>query len=137
MARVLVIEDDADLRAVLRLILEAGDHEVLEAPEGESGLALFRARAPDVVLTDILMPGKEGLETILTLRHEAPHAKIIAMSGGGAIVSKQNALRSAADFGVRRTLAKPFSAAELLSAIDAVLRGEDSGSSSSASRSSQ
>ena len=110
---------------------------MLEAPEGESGLALFRARVPDVMLTDILMPGKEGLEIILTLHHEAPRAKIIAMSGGGAVVSRQNALRSAADFGVRWILAKPFSAAELLSVIDAVLTGEGSGSSSSASRSSQ
>jgi len=101
--------------------LEEKGHEVLEAPRGETGLQLFRARAPDVVLTDILMPGKDGLETILALHQDDPQVKIITMAGDGIRVSKENLRQSANDFGACRTPAKPFSCEELVRAVNAVL----------------
>ncbi|MBI3796927.1 MAG: response regulator [Deltaproteobacteria bacterium] len=121
MVRVLLIDDDAAMREVLRTILEREHYEVLEAPDGEVGTQLFRAQLPDVVLTEILLPKKDGIETIRDLRKEWPHVKIIAMSGGGYRVTPQSVLEAAADFGALRTLAKPFSCQTLLSAVAIVL----------------
>jgi len=122
MTRVLVIEDNAAMRELLRTILEQEHYEVLEAPDGEVGTQLFREQRPDVVLTDILMPKKDGLETIRDLRNEWPQVKIIAMSGGGyRMMTQQSVLGAAADFGALRTLAKPFSCQALLRAVATVL----------------
>jgi len=82
MALVLLIDDNAAMREVLRTILEREHYEVLEAPDGEVGTQLFRAQLPDVVLTEILLPKKDGIETIRDLRKEWPQVKIIARSGG-------------------------------------------------------
>ena len=82
MATILIIEDNPQLRNMIQEMLGEEEHTVLTAQEGQEGLALFKAHNIDLVVTDILMPGKEGLETIQELRSKHPSAKIIAYSGG-------------------------------------------------------
>ena len=84
MAVVLVIEDDDHLRGLLRAVLERAGHTVEDAPNGAAGLKRFYSHPADVVVTDIIMPEKEGLETIIELKRDHPEVKIIAISGGGA-----------------------------------------------------
>jgi CheY-like chemotaxis protein len=80
MSSVLVIDDADPVRKVLKRMLEEDGHEVVEAPDGESGIRLFRERNIDLVITDIIMPKKEGIETIIELKQEFPEIKIIAMA---------------------------------------------------------
>lgn len=116
MARVLVIEDNADQRALVRFWLAAHGFEVTEAGNGAEGLAQQRRQPSDVVVTDIFMPDKDGIETINELKSEFPRTGIIAVSGGGS--------RTGADFlgvarqlGAEKTLRKPFDLDELLEAV--------------------
>lgn len=120
MARILLIDDDKALREVLCLSLEHLGHTVVEAQDGDEGLALFAKHGADVVLTDLIMPGKEGLETIQELRRGYPSVKIIAMSGGGRVPA-QDYLVVAREFGAVRMLAKPFAIPALAAAITATL----------------
>ena len=83
MARILVIDDEDRIRRLLRRALEMEGHQVLEAREGNEGLQVIRTTPPDLVITDLMMPDKDGLEVLMALRHEAPELKVIAMSGGG------------------------------------------------------
>jgi DNA-binding response OmpR family regulator len=114
--RVLIIDDDEQLRALLHEILERAGFAVIEAVNGVEGLKLFRSAPADLVITDLIMPDKEGVETILELRREFPEARVIAISGGGRN-SSTNYLPIAARLGARRTLAKPFSRQEILEAV--------------------
>ena len=120
MTRILIIDDEEMVRDMLRQTLERAGYEVLEASEGGMGLRLFHSHKPDLIITDILMPGREGIETILELHKKAPAAKIIAISGGGR-VSKQDFLPIAQSFGAVKTLAKPFERQDLLAAVQMVL----------------
>jgi CheY-like chemotaxis protein len=112
MARVLVIDDDEVIRMLLTRVLEAGGHEVDVAPDGLKGMALFKSRPADVVITDIYMPNQEGLATIMELRRSAPTVKIIAMSGGGSRAD-MDVLPVAEALGAERTLRKPFTPADV------------------------
>jgi CheY-like chemotaxis protein len=120
MAFILVIDDDLQLRATVVAILGEAKHEVLDVGDGNAGIRLSRARSPDVVLTDIIMPEQEGIETILHFRKLMPDVKIIAMSGGGRIGSP-DFLPIARQLGAHLALRKPFRAAELISAVSSVL----------------
>ncbi len=104
------------LRSALRVVLEAAGYQVMEAPDGEAGLRLQREQSADLVLVDILMPKRDGLEVIRALRAEMPQPKIIAMSGGGQ-TGQIEVLEAAAAFGAARTLLKPFQPRQLLKAI--------------------
>jgi CheY-like chemotaxis protein len=120
MARILIIEDDVALRHVMHAQLERNGHQIAEAGDGRKGLAAYQETVFDLVMTDIIMPGMEGLETVLALKKFSPHVKIIAMSAGG----KGNAddyLELAKRFGAHRTLRKPFTSEELLAAVAAEL----------------
>jgi CheY-like chemotaxis protein len=119
MARILLIEDNQAQREILRQVLERLGHAVIEATDGDDGLARFARGGADLVLTDLIMPGKEGLETIQEFRRTHPQVKIIAMSGG-ARVGANDYLNVAKRFGADCILAKPFSSAELAAAIAAV-----------------
>ena len=114
--RILVMDDDALLRGALRVALEAAGYEVLEAADGDAGLRLQREQGADLVLVDIFMPHRDGLEVIRALRDEIPPPKIVAMSGGGQ-TGQVEVLRAAAAFGAARTLLKPFEPRDLLTAI--------------------
>ncbi|PYP31469.1 MAG: response regulator [Gemmatimonadetes bacterium] len=120
-ARVLVIDDDAMLRSAVRRILERAGYAVLEAGDGEAGLQLHQEQGADVVIVDIFMPERDGLELIRELRVVSPGAKIIAISGGGRS-GKTDLLKDAAVFGAARILLKPFETTELLAAVRELLQ---------------
>lgn len=120
MARILVIDDDAEVRRFFRQVLELDAHEVEEAADGAAGLRRLVERPAELVITDILMPGKEGLETIAEIRRQAPAVAVIAVSGGGR-VPPQVYLRLARDLGVRHALTKPVDLEDLLRTVREVL----------------
>jgi two-component system, chemotaxis family, chemotaxis protein CheY len=122
MARILVIDDDSLIRETLRRMLEGAGHEVTEAEDGAAGLKAVKAQRPDLVVTDIYMPGKEGIETIRELRQIVPGLKIIAISGS-SWSSGHDALSSAKLLGADRTLPKPFRKEQLLASIRDCLQG--------------
>ena len=120
MARILVIDDDAQVRLYLKQLLERNGYEVTEAPDGRQGIARFRSGGIDLVITDIIMPDKEGLETISDLRDIDPDVKIIAISGGGRR-QPDDYLKMAESFGAARALPKPIDRAELLGTLKQLL----------------
>jgi len=113
MALILIIETNLKIREVLRQILEHVGYEVMEASDGKEGISLYRERQADLIITDIIMPKKEGLETIVDLRAEFPKVKIIAISGGGRL-GPETYLELAKGCGANRLLNKPFGHEELL-----------------------
>lgn len=117
---ILVIDDDVQLRGFLREVLDQAGYQVLEAGNGNEGSELFARHGPDLVLTDIVMPEKEGMELIMELRRDHPNLPIIAMSGGNAGFSGSY-LTVASKLGASATLAKPFTASHLLTAIEQLL----------------
>jgi len=118
MARVLVVDDEDIVRALIRRILSMDGHEVLEAANGKLAMRLFRESSPDVVITDIIMPEKEGLETIMEMRQEDPDVKIIAISGGSYLLGPgQNIVETAARMGAARVFTKPFDLKALSAAV--------------------
>jgi CheY-like chemotaxis protein len=120
MAQILVIDDDAMLQRVLKEILLFLGHEVRQAFDGKEGVRLCRESPPDLVLTDILMPEQDGLQTIRELRRLCPEVKIIAMSGGSLVWPGIDSLSFASRFGARHVLHKPFAHHELQAALNAV-----------------
>ena len=120
MAHVLIVDDEPALRRTLRVMLEKAGHEVIEAGDGDQGLAMFAEHRPDLVLTDIVMPNREGVEFIGALRLKDAHAPIIAMSGGGS-AGGELFLQLAKLFGATRTLDKPIRQEVLLETVNACL----------------
>ncbi len=116
MARVLVVDDEELMREAVRLALERDGHDVLEAENGEIGLQLFEKHRPDVLVTDLIMPHSEGIETIRVLRRRHPEAKIVALSGRGGISLNAN-LERARQVGANATLLKPCDFDELRETI--------------------
>jgi CheY-like chemotaxis protein len=124
MGRILVVEDDKAVRDLLREILERAGHEVIDASNGQEAITLYKENPADLVITNILMPEKEGLETIQELRRDDADIKIIAISGGGQI-GPADYLDVARRFGAKRTFSKPFNRKDLLKAVDELLGGSD------------
>jgi CheY-like chemotaxis protein len=120
LARILLVDDDAAVRLLLETVLRTGRHEVTTAIDGRGALAAVATDTFDVVITDLIMPDMEGIETIMELRRIRPACKIIAMSGGGR-GSADDYLDIAANVGAHMTLAKPFSPQQLLDAVQQVL----------------
>jgi CheY-like chemotaxis protein len=114
--KVLVIEDDAIVRASIVHILEDDGYEVLAAEDGLRGMAAFRNGHPDLVITDIVMPEQEGIQTINEIRSAKPDAKIIAISGSGRF-GNIDFLKIAQDLGASDAIAKPFDPDDLLRRI--------------------
>jgi two-component system, chemotaxis family, chemotaxis protein CheY len=120
MESILLIDDDEALRVALRLALKRAGYKVIVAGDGKEGLRIFRRVRPVLVITDIVMDGQEGIETIHALRREAPDVKIIAMSGGGS-TKDTTYLDAAMCLGAQRTLEKPFDLQRLLTIVRDVL----------------
>ena len=118
--KILVIDDDTAVRYTLKKILLNAGFEVLEAPDGKKGMQLFQLDRPDLVITDIIMPEQEGIETIIALKNTSPDAPIIAISGGGRI-GNEDLLRMATRLGADAILHKPFGEAELVNVVKAKL----------------
>ena len=120
MPDILIIDDEYQIRKMLKLLLEDEGYEVHEASNGKEGIKLVRQHLPSLAIVDIFMPEKEGLETIQELRRDYPELKIIAISGG----SKQGIigfLECAERFGADKTLSKPFEPPHLISMIEELL----------------
>ncbi len=125
MARILIMDDEEQIRLMLRMSLEHDGHQVKDAPDGKVGLELCQEEPFDLVITDIVMPGKDGIETIVELRRSFPKIKIIAMSGGGQKLKANNVLQTAGLLGAQCTLIKPFKLEELFKAIRDVLGSDN------------
>ncbi|MHC4266912.1 MAG: response regulator [Planctomycetota bacterium] len=121
MTRILVIDDESQIRKMLRNCLEREGYQVLEAPNGKVGMELFKEEHFDLVITDILMPEQEGIESIGELRRNFPETKIIAISGGSRGIKSENVLHTAEILGVHCTPPKPFEIAKFLNAVRLVL----------------
>jgi len=121
MAQILVIEDNAQVRRTLVRILKAAGHDVREAADGVIGMKLFEEARPALIITDIVMPEQEGIETIRLLRQRAPSLPILAISGGGRL----DYLSFAMELGATATLSKPFGSDQLLSTVADLIAAVD------------
>ncbi len=117
MPSVLVVDDQDQVRQLIRETLEQAGYEVEEARDGKEGLERYRMKAVDLVITDILMPGQDGLEGIMALRREFPDSRVIAMTGGSESIDHENVLDIATMLGARQTLQKPFDLKVLLDTV--------------------
>jgi len=120
MACILIIDDNVQVLETYCRILEHAGYEVVVAVDGKKGIRVFHGIIPDVVITDIIMPEKDGLETIKELKRDFPDAKIIAISGGDK-VGPGNYLKMAKNQGALCTLTKPIEQEELLAAVQKCL----------------
>ena len=125
MTKVIVIDDEEDIRITLKEVFRRAGFEVEVASNGNEGMDLLREHGADLVITDIIMPGSDGVETAHNIRTEFPKTKIIVMSGGGnaaplgyepAAITTTAYLASAAAIGADLTLTKPFDREELIKA---------------------
>jgi DNA-binding NtrC family response regulator len=121
MARILIIDDEPQIRSMLRLMLERVGYEVMEAADGMEGIRQYRDNPADVIITDLIMPNKDGIGMIIELKKEFPQIKIIAMSGGG-VNRPEGYLDGAKKLGASRTLTKPIDRDEMMSAVKETLK---------------
>jgi len=130
MDKILVIDDEEDIRIVLRQVLERAGYDVSVAPDGKKGLKLLAEQGADLVITDVIMPGIDGVATVQEIREKFVNTKIIVISGGGNVAPLQyepgaiatNAyLASAKNAGADRTMTKPFDRQELLDVISELM----------------
>jgi len=120
MIRILLVDDDDLFRQMLHTTLKRFGYDVVAARNGNEALALHQREPFDLIMTDLIMPEKEGLETIRDLRRQKPDMKIIAMSGGARTIVGDH-LKMAKAMGAAQVLAKPFSNQEMMEAIEATL----------------
>ncbi len=123
MKRILVIDDDTQIREMLREILEREGYEIEDAENGKDALAIQQARPCDLIITDLIMPEQDGVETIMEFTQRDPAVKIIAISGGGRI-GPRDYLEMAEALGAKKTFYKPFKRQEILAAVSELLNSE-------------
>jgi len=121
MASILIIDDDPVIRALVSSSLEAQGHTVIEAADGQAGVKAFDGARIELVVTDIVMPVQEGIETIGAIRRLSPTVPILAISGSRTVGRYGDYLHAAAVLGATATLPKPFSAESLIEMIDELL----------------
>ena len=121
MARILIIDDEPQIRSMLTLMLERDGYEVVEAPDGVEGIKIYRQNPVDLIITDLIMPNKDGIGMIIDLKKEFPDVKIIAMSGGG-LNKPEGYLKGAKKLGAACTLTKPIDREEMLRAVKNTLK---------------
>jgi len=120
MAHILIIDDEVQIREVLRTVLERVGYTVSEAGDGIQGLRVYSAGGIDLVVTDIIMPQKGGIDTIMDLRRDFPNVKIIAISGGG-MCGEVSYLDMAIGVGADRAIGKPFVLDDFLAAVEELI----------------
>ncbi|MCP4573007.1 MAG: response regulator [bacterium] len=120
MATILIIEDDTEVRAYLDSLLGRAGYTTATAANGKEGVEVFEAEAIDLVITDIIMPEKDGIETIMDMKRVRRDLKVIAISGGGR-AEPENYLHSARLLGADRTIKKPFTNEDILAAVKELL----------------
>jgi YesN/AraC family two-component response regulator len=119
-ARILIIDDEEQIREMLAQMLTREGYEVVHAENGKEGMRVCREEDVDLIITDIIMPEKDGIEMILELRHDFPNLKVIAISGGGRL-GPDGYLEMAQKLGAHRTFFKPFNRKEILDAVQELL----------------
>src|SRR3989442_10152349 len=124
MARIIVIDDQEPIRRIVRRALEQEGHEVLDASEGEMGMQLLERHTAAVVITDIFMPGQDGILTLRQIRKKFPAVKVIVISGGDS-TGLLDLPHDAELLGAVKSLQKPFTAAELIQTVRDVLQRRD------------
>lgn len=127
MERILIIDDEPQIRSMIRLILEREGYEVMEASDGIDGIRVFREKPADLVITDLIMPNKDGIGMIIEIKKEFPTVKIVAMSGGG-LNRPEGYLRGAQRLGAACTLSKPINRQEILRAVKDTLKSNSDAS---------
>lgn len=120
---VLVVDDDRAVRGLVRRTLEGAGYRVLEAADGADALRIVDAHPVALVVTDVLMPERDGIEVVLQLATRERRVPIIVMSGGGTGLDVETLVSTALAFGAAAALAKPFSIGALLSLVGEVLGG--------------
>jgi len=123
MPGVLIVEDDKELREMLKLSLSRRNFTVFEADNGKSAIAHFKPTITDLVVTDLIMPEEDGLKVVIKLRELKPTIKIIAISGGGK-VGPGSYLNLAKALGADAIFSKPFSISDLITKIEQLLDSE-------------
>ncbi|MBE9564767.1 MAG: response regulator [Proteobacteria bacterium] len=127
MGSILIIDDEEDIRDALQMVLESVGHEVKVASNGNEAVELQRGEPADLIITDIIMPGKDGVETIKEIRQEFPGIRIIAISGGGGVqpaeyvpeaITTTAYLAAAKEAGADMVFTKPFERKDLIQAVD-------------------
>src|SRR5437870_2049746 len=121
MANILLVDDDAQVRAFARDVLADGGHTVREARDGNEGLKEFHREPADLVVCDLFMPEREGIETIIELRRSSPSVRVLAITGGNRYGGPGRLLTTAKTLGANGVLAKPFTADQFLVAVAAAL----------------
>jgi DNA-binding response OmpR family regulator len=130
MIKILVIDDEEDIRIVLKQVLERAGYDVSVAPDGKKGLKLLAEQGADLVITDVIMPGIDGVATVQEIREKFSNTKIIVISGGGNVaplayepgaIATNAYLASAENAGADRTMTKPFDRQEILDVIGEVM----------------
>ncbi|MDZ7724374.1 MAG: response regulator [candidate division KSB1 bacterium] len=122
---VLVVEDDENVRYMVEKILDIEGHKVTTAENGKQALnAIYKDKTLELMITDIVMPEKEGMETIQEAKENRPDLKIIAISGGGRIMA-QDYLNTAKILGADLTLKKPFRRQDILDAVEMVMNSDN------------
>ena len=119
---ILIVDDDDQIRHLIRETLEQSGYHVTEAQDGQEALRQYRLAPSDLVIMATIMPDQDGLETTATLRREFPNVKVIAITGGSAVMGVVNFLDVAKMFGAHRALQKPFEMTTLLEAVEAELQ---------------
>jgi len=130
MARILIVDDEPDVREVLARILKRAGHQVAVAHSGPAGMQAYRANGADLIITDVIMPGQNGVDLVKELQDAGCTARIIAISGGGNLATAGYApgtimtsayLAAAAKVGANAVLCKPFERKELLELVNSLL----------------
>jgi DNA-binding NtrC family response regulator len=119
--RILIVDDDPSIRRTLEALLKRAGHEVMLACDGSEAVRLWRDHGGDLVITDLHMPEKDGIQTIIELLSHSPGARIIAMSGGGQ-TKRLDLLGNASLLGAVLTIEKPFTIAEMMNVVNRALQ---------------
>jgi len=120
LAYILIIDDNPQILETFKLFLEREGHSVVTASNGQEGINIFRNYQAELVITDMVMPVKDGIKTIMELEKDFPDIKIIAISGGG-IIEPDRYLSLAKCIGIKQTLTKPITREQLINAVNDVL----------------
>lgn len=121
--RIIIIDDDPAVRFILHNALNKDSYIVDEANDGLSAEKFFAANSYDLIVTDIIMPDKEGLETIMQIRNSSPSVKIIAISGGGSVIGAAGCLNLARKLGADKTLMKPIDVKDFTDTVSQLCPG--------------
>ena len=123
MKQILVVDDEASVRLVIRDVLEADGYAVSEAADGEDAFRQIKTQPVDLIVTDLVMPNKNGIDLILELKKEYPNAPVLAISGGGGISGRFDYLKVAELVGAKNIMSKPFDIADLRLTVARMLAG--------------